>query len=489
MGMLRNNIWRVPKKPKKRQQKKRSVTMNALSLQYLEQIVPIDEKATEFEVDGLKAPQVLNQFLLSFNKKFNKKKPSYFFSTVRQPKYGEARNKYFPDEFKYDENWRAYLEDAFEALSYFKYNKEDAEWTPHGIYVGCGSGRCYREDSKEAQEWGVKCSPSDRTFMSGKNSGKSLAVYDLYKIIVFDNTSTNGVPRPMGVLSLEGYNEYGSKSFLRFTFKSRMIETDKGETSSGGIGKLLKRVKKDSTDESRFFAEIDSYLNTQVDLNSFFSVNFSKDWLIYNKIIDNDTFKDSYKDPKRSPSSSDCFKNMDLAKLVIALAKRAVPDKMKSVEEQSHGYTGEASESKFEVDNSVLNNIIHNWSFLQKQERIRDKNLKNFTKYFVYIPFGTNAKHGWLKLFYELQTTANGHTDKTLIDKQWLDEIDIESDEGINIGTVQASQDINEYVDEVSKKNRESRSIAIFDHDNQIGIVPVNVCTFSSSYGLIVGCE
>ena len=51
--------------------------MSALSLQYLEQIVPIDEKATEFEVDGLKAPQVLNQFLLSFNKKFIKKKPSF----------------------------------------------------------------------------------------------------------------------------------------------------------------------------------------------------------------------------------------------------------------------------------------------------------------------------------------------------------------------------------------------------------------------------
>ena len=47
--------------------------MNALSLQYLEQIVPIDEKATEFEVDGLKAPQVLNQFLLSFNRSLSKR--------------------------------------------------------------------------------------------------------------------------------------------------------------------------------------------------------------------------------------------------------------------------------------------------------------------------------------------------------------------------------------------------------------------------------
>ena len=232
-----------------------------------------------------------------------------------------------------------------------------------------------------------------------------------------------------------------------------------------------------------------NYLNTQVDLNSFFSVNFSKDRLIYNKIIDDYTFRDSYRDPNRSPSSSDCFKNMDLAKLVIALAKRAVPDKMKDVEEQSHGYTGEASESKFDVDNSVLNNIIHNWSFLQKQERIRDKNLKNFTKYFVYIPFGINAKYGWLKLHYELYKLQDESTGKKLINKEWLQEIDIESEEGINIGTVQASQDINEYVDEVSKKNRQYRSTAIFDHDNQIGIVPVSVCTFSSSYGLIVGSE
>ena len=354
----------------------------------------------------------------------------------------------------------------------------------------CGSGRaCYREDSKEAKEWGISCSLGDRSFMTGKNTGKKLSVYDLYKIIVFDNTDANGVPRPMGVLSLEGYSKYGAKSFLSFTFKSKFIETDKGETSSGGIGKLLKRVKKDSTDEHQFFGDIDSYLNSQVDLNSFFSVSFSKDWLIYNKIIDDYTFKDSYKDPKRSPSSSDCFKNMDLGKLVIALAKRAVPDKMKDVEEQSHGYTGEASESKFDIDNSVLNNIIHNWSFLQKQERIRDKNLKNFTKYFVYIPFGTNAKYGWLKLHYELQKLEDGNTDKKLTNKEWLQEIDIESEEGINIGTVQASQDINEYVDEVSKKNRESRSVAIFDHENQIGIVPVSVCTFSSSYGLIVGSE
>ncbi len=463
--------------------------MGALSLQYLEQIVPIDEKATEFEVDGLKAPQVLNQFLLSFNKKFIKKKPSFFFSTVQRPSYSEKKNKYFPDEFKYEKNWRAYLEDAFEALSYFKYSKEDAEWTPHGVYLHCGSGRAYSVDTKEAKEWGITCTASDRTFMTGKNTGKKLSVYDLYKIIVFDNTDANGVPRPMGVLSLEGYSDYNAKSFLRFTFKSKLIETDKGETSSGGIGKLLKRVKKDSTDESRFFGDIDNYLNTQVDLNSFFSVNFSKDWLIYNKIIDDYTFRDSYRDPNRSPSSSDCFKNMDLAKLVIALAKRAVPDKMKDVEEQSHGYTGEASESKFDVDNSVLNNIIHNWSFLQKQERIRDKNLKNFTKYFVYIPFGINAKYGWLKLHYELYKLQDESTGKKLINKEWLQEIDIESEEGINIGTVQASQDINEYVDEVSKKNRQYRSTAIFDHDNQIGIVPVSVCTFSSSYGLIVGSE
>ena len=200
--------------------------MSALSLQYLEQIVPIDEKATEFEVDGLKAPQVLNQFLLSFNKKFIKKKPSFFFSTVQRPSYGEARNKYFPDEFKYDKNWRAYLEDAFEALSYFKYSKEDAEWTPHGVYCHCGSGRYYR-DTPEAKEWGISCSLGDRSFMTGKNTGKKLSVYDLYKIIVFDNTDANGVPRPMGVLSLEGYSKYGAKVF-EFHFQSKFIETDKG---------------------------------------------------------------------------------------------------------------------------------------------------------------------------------------------------------------------------------------------------------------------
>ena len=131
-------------------------------------------------------------------------------------------------------------------------------------------------------------------------------------------------------------------------------------------------MKKDSTDEERFFSDLTSYLDSHVDLDSFFAINFHKDWLIYKNSIDDDTFKDSSNDPKSNPRRGECISDSKLAKLVIALAKRAMPDKMKDLEENSHGYTGQATETKFDIDNSVLNNIIRNWSYLQKQERVRE---------------------------------------------------------------------------------------------------------------------
>jgi hypothetical protein len=507
MGML---TWRpkttLPKPNSK--QKKRSTNMSRISLQYLEQIIPtcsvkklpvgingvilpIDFKSNNlirFEIEGIKTPDLLNQFLLSFAKKFVKKRPSFFFSPVRRASYNEKKNNYFPDEFMYNSDWLKDIKSSFEILDFFKYSEQDAEWTPYGAYIGTNNR--YSSKATEQAELLEISTSSGTSYFTSKDGIKrevSDASIAIPNIVVFSNRGT--VPKPMGVLSIEKYNEYSSKSFIRFTFKSQFIETDKGETTSSGIGKLLKRVKKDSTDEERFFSDLTSYLDSHVDLDSFFAINFHKDWLIYKNSIDDDTFKDSSNDPKSNPRRGECISDSKLAKLVIALAKRAMPDKMKDLEENSHGYTGQATETKFDIDNSVLNNIIRNWSYLQKQERVRDGNLKNFSKYFVYIPYGVNAKYGWLKLEYKLKEDGYGITRKESVSQTWLNEIDIESEEGINIGTIQASQDINDFVSEVSKQNRGTRSSAIFDHDNQVGIVPLSVCTFRSSYGLIVGSE
>lgn len=430
------------------------------SLQFLEKIEGLDSDTPTINGDKeLALPTPMKTLLKSFLKKFKNDRPTFYISPVG---WDSSKYKALDLSIAKIENWKDRLKNEFQVMESFKFNSKDNAWTIDG----------------------------ERSHGSGNYDYR----FDCPTVIVFENRHT--VPRPMGIIKLEKDDTYGKSNCMRFTWKARAVETDKGETSSSGIGKLLKKVTRNATDEHVFYDKLRQTVDENVDFRSFFSNTFCEDWLVCKENIDDDFFKKgTYNRPDSSPSHSSTISQHKLARIVLSLAKKAMPEEVKQIETDSYGYTGDVS--KFQLsgeERSTLTTMVKNWSYLEKQRKVRNENLAKFGRYYIYIPIGENATYGWIKMTYS-QTAKlyDGKPRKEMeIERKFetmcfLEQLDVDTDEGLNILTVQGSQDLVEFANTVAKKKPNSSNDSFFDHDTQIGILPIEVCTYDHSFAFIVG--